>query len=82
MNDKPTHRHKKTGDIVFWGDHLNTKEYELLPSDYWEKTHGEARRLGEEKGIREAKFKDWTIQEVAAHFESKIYALEKLMKEK
>ena len=35
MNEFPTHRHKATGDIVFWGDHLVPEDHELLPEDHW-----------------------------------------------
>jgi hypothetical protein len=76
MSDLPTHRHKLTGDIVFFDEHLKIEDYEVLPETHWEDTHGEARRIGEEKGAREAKFKGWTIEEVAAYFEARIAALE------
>jgi hypothetical protein len=52
----PTHRHKVTGDIVFWGDHLDPAEHEELPSDYFEIEHEAAKKAGIEKGNREAKF--------------------------
>ncbi len=75
MTDLPTHKHKKSGDIVFWNNDFDPKEYEKLPTDYWEKTHGEAKRKGHEKGLKEAKFKDWTLEEVATYFEEEISKL-------
>lgn len=36
MTDRPTHRHKKTGDIVFWGAHLDPRKYEPLPDEHWD----------------------------------------------
>jgi hypothetical protein len=71
----PTHRHKITGDIVFWGSHLDPDEYEILPSDHHEVTHKEAKQRGLEKVKREAKFKDWTVEELGAYFEEKFTQL-------
>lgn len=37
MTDLPTHRHKKSGDVVFWrADMPHKSRYEKLPRGYWE----------------------------------------------
>ena len=49
----PTHRHKKTGDIVFWGDHLDPKQHEPLPSGHWNSAEvRNARVAGRVAGIK------------------------------
>lgn len=72
MSNFPTHRNKATGDIVFWGDHLDPNEHELLPKYYFIKEHEQAIKKGIEKGNREAKFKGWTIEELGVYFEDRI----------
>ncbi len=52
MTDRPTHRHKATGDIVFWGEHLDPDEHERLPDGYLEKEHRETRLKSEIAGIK------------------------------
>ena len=73
----PTHINKETGDIVFWGDHLDPNLHEELPKDYHETTHAEASRMGDEKTLREQKFKGWTIEELGVYFEDKLKELSK-----
>lgn len=53
MQPLPTHRHKKTGDIVFWGDHLDPKQHEKLPAGFWDsEEQREARLAGAVAGLK------------------------------
>jgi hypothetical protein len=53
MTEIPTHRHITSGHIVFWQDHLDPAEYELLPDDHWGSPEMRAHKLqGEINGIK------------------------------
>ena len=53
MQHFPTHRHIETGDIIFWQDHLDPAEHELLPDDYWDSAEMRSHKLqGEIAGIK------------------------------
>jgi hypothetical protein len=75
---RPTHRHKPTGDIVFWGEHLDPGDHEKLPRDYWKKHDAAVAATGKADALkvrREARFKGWTVEELGVYFEDQIARL-------